>query len=68
MSGAREVAENAINNIESLIAEMLDGDYANNEVSLGRLLCGNEQIQVQLKVTRARCEFIDDDEYDLESE
>lgn len=60
MSGAREVAVKAVDRIEALIAEMLDGDYANNETLLGTILCGDEEIQVQLKVTRAECEFLDD--------
>jgi hypothetical protein len=40
------------------------GDYANNEVSLGVLLSGKEEIQVQLKVTRAAAEFIETGYFD----
>lgn len=65
MSGAKEVATTAIDNIENLIAEMLDGDYADNEVSLGRLLCGKEEIQVRLSITRNKADFIFDEFEDL---
>lgn len=65
MSGAREVAATAVDNIESLIAEMLEGNYTDNEVSLGRLLNGNSEIQVQLKITSKREDFLDSDEEDL---
>lgn len=64
MSGAKEVAEKAIFEIEPLIADMLEGNHPDNEISLGRLLCGNEEIQVQLKVTRSRSDFLDSDEED----
>jgi len=62
MSGAREVAGNAVFEIEELIAEMLDGDYIDNEISLGRLLSGNEEFQVQLKITRDPMAFLHHDE------
>ena len=65
MSGAREVAETAVDNIESLIAEMLEGDHEDNEVSLGRLLCGKDEIQVRLSITRNKPDFIFDDFEDL---
>ncbi|WP_028865260.1 hypothetical protein [Psychromonas aquimarina] len=65
MSGAVKVAEKSMDNIEQLIAEMLEGDHLDNEISLGRLLCGKSEIQVQLKITRVRSDFIDDDEEDL---
>ncbi|PKG37017.1 hypothetical protein [Psychromonas sp. Urea-02u-13] len=65
MSGAIEVAEKSVDNIEQLIAEMLEGDHQDNEVSLGWLLYGKSEIQVQLKITRVRSDFIDDDEEDL---
>ncbi|MAD75389.1 MAG: hypothetical protein CML20_11465 [Rheinheimera sp.] len=61
MSAAREIAANAVDNIEELLTDMFDGDYADNEVSLGVLLSGKEEIQVQLKVTRSPAEFIDTD-------
>lgn len=65
MSGAREVAAAAVKNIEQLISEMLEGDYADNEVSLGRLLCGSEEIQVRLSITRNKADFIYDEFEDL---
>lgn len=61
MSAAREIAEQAVENIENLLTEMFEGNYANNEVSLGVLLDGKEEIQVQLKVTRSPSEFIETD-------
>lgn len=67
MSGAREVAEKAVDNIEELVADMLAGNYADNEVSLGVLLNGKEEIQVQLKVTRTPSDFIDTDYTDWDS-
>ena len=57
----QEIAATAVNNIENLLTEMLEGDYANNEIALGELLDGNETIQVQLKITRTPIEFIDTD-------
>lgn len=64
MSGAREVAAYAVDNIEELVSDMLAGDYADNEVSLGVLLCGQEEIQVQLKITRNPQDFIETDYQD----
>lgn len=66
MSGAKEVASTAIDNVESLIADMLAGNYQDNEVSLGRVRCGKDTIQLQLKVTRNRNDFLDSDESDEE--
>lgn len=60
MSGAIEVAERAPEVILELLADMFDGDYANNEVLLGVLKSGNDIIQVQLKITRAPTEFMDE--------
>jgi len=65
MSGAKEVAATAVDNIEHLISEMLEGDYADNEVSLGRLLCGSEELQVRLTITRNKQDFIFDEFEDL---
>lgn len=62
----QEIAATAVNNIENLLTEMLEGDYANNEIALGELLDGNETIQVQLKITRTPIEFIDTDYDDWE--
>lgn len=67
MSGAREVAAYAVDNIEELVSDMLAGDYADNEVSLGVLLCGQEEIQVQLKITRNPQDFIETDYQDWDA-
>jgi len=67
MSGAREIAEKAVDNIEELLSDMFAGDYADNEVSLGVLLSGKEEIQVQLKVTRSPSDFIDTDYSDWDA-
>lgn len=61
MSAAKEIAETAVNDIEHLLSEMFAGNYANNEIALGVLLDGQEEIQIQLKVTRTQAEFIDTD-------
>ncbi|MBS3796701.1 hypothetical protein [Pseudoalteromonas sp. BDTF-M6] len=66
MSGAKEVAALAVDNIEPLLTDMFDGDYADNEVSLGELQSGNEVIQVQLKITRIPRDFVDTDYADPE--
>jgi hypothetical protein len=66
MSGAMEIAELAVDNINTLIAEMLEGDYPDNEVSLGRVLLEGKEIQIQLKVTRVQADFLDSDEEDIE--
>jgi hypothetical protein len=66
MSGAMEIAELAVDNINTLIAEMLDGDHPDNEVSLGRVLLEGKEIQIQLKVTRVHADFLDSDEEDQE--
>jgi hypothetical protein len=64
MSEAKILAASAIDNIETLLRDMFIGDYANNEVSLGVLLDGKEEIQIQLKVTRTPSEFIETDYFD----
>ena len=61
MSSAKEIAQTAVDNIEGLLTDMFVGDYANNEVALGVLLDGKEEIQVQLKITRTQSEFIETD-------
>jgi hypothetical protein len=66
MTGAQEVAKKAIDNIDDLIVDMLAGNYLDNEVSLGRVICGGEELQIQLKVTKNRCDFLDSDEEDQE--
>lgn len=67
MSGAREIAEKAVDNIEELLTDMFAGNYADNEVSLGVLLNGQEEIQVQLKVTRTPSDFIETDYSDWDA-
>ena len=67
MSGAKEIAAQAVDNIEPLIRDMLAGNYNNNDVSLGVLLDGKTEIQVQLKVTRDPTEFIETDYDDWEA-
>ena len=66
MSGAMEIAQLAVDNINTLIAEMLEGDHPDNEVSLGRVLLEGKEIQIQLKITRVHADFLDSDEEDLE--
>ena len=65
MSAARELAAKAVDNIEPLLKDMFIGDYADNEVALGVLLDGKQEIQVQLKVTRTPSDFIETDYFDL---
>lgn len=65
MSGAIEVAKTATDNIEQLLVEMLEGDHEDNEISLGRILCGKDEIQIQLKITRNRSDFLYSDEEDF---
>lgn len=67
MIPAIEIAQKATDNIESLLIDMFEGDYANNEVALGVLLDGKEEIQVQLKITRSPSEFIETEYSDWES-
>lgn len=61
MSGAKELAAKAVDNIEPLLQDMFTGGYQDNEVSLGVLLCGQREIQVQLKVTAVESDFIETD-------
>ena len=60
MSEALKMAAEAPDYIETLIIEMLQGDYPDNEVLLGTLLSGDESIQVQLKITRNPTDFLDE--------
>ncbi|MFK3873062.1 hypothetical protein [Pseudoalteromonas rhizosphaerae] len=64
-TGAQEVAATAVDNVDNLIVEILEGDHADNEVSLGRILCGKQEMQVVLKVIAVRENFIFDDFEDL---
>lgn len=61
LTAPQEIAATAVDNIEQLLIDMFAGDYADNEVALGVLLNGKEEIQVQLKITRTTSEFIDTD-------
>lgn len=67
LSPAQQVASLSVDNIEQLLVEMLTGDYANNEISLGVLLEGKNEIQVQLKITRDPTEFIETDYNDYDA-
>ncbi|MEZ8881831.1 hypothetical protein AB6E09_22960 [Vibrio lentus] len=60
MSEALKVAAEAPDYIETLLVEMLEGDYPDNEVLLGTLLSGDESIQIQLKITRKPEDFLDE--------
>ena len=61
MSDARKMASLATSEIEELIADMLAGDYQDNEIALGHLSSGESTIQVQLKITRNPKDFLDAD-------
>lgn len=65
MTGSQQVAATAVDNVDSLVAEILEGDYADNEVSLGRILAGKQEMQVVLKVVAVRENFIFDEFEDL---
>ena len=62
MSDAKEMAMKASEWIETLIAEMLEGNHQDNQIVLGELSSqsGNENIQVRLFVTRNESDFIDE--------
>ncbi|NOH82829.1 hypothetical protein F0249_03325 [Vibrio sp. 03-59-1] len=60
MSEGMKIAAEAPDYIEILIAEMLAGGHPDNEVLLGTLLTGNEELQVQLKITRNPADFLDE--------
>lgn len=65
MNGSQEVAATAVDNVDSLVAEIVEHDYADNEVSLGRIQCGKQEMQVVLKVIAVRENFIFDEFEDL---
>lgn len=60
MSDAREIAEEAQAHIESLIADMLEGDHQDNRVLLGSVFDGAKEIQIQLVVTQNPRDFLDE--------
>jgi hypothetical protein len=62
MSDAKEAAEKAVDWVEQLIAEMIDGDHQDNKIVLGELTnqSGSEELQIQLVVTRNKEDFIDE--------
>ena len=62
----QEIAEKGVDNIEMLLEDMFAGNYADNEVALGVLLNGKEEIQVQLKITRTPKDFIETEYDDFE--
>ncbi|MBB1290996.1 MULTISPECIES: hypothetical protein [unclassified Pseudoalteromonas] len=65
MSGSQEIAATAVDNVDSLVAEILEGNFADNEVSLGRILAGKQEMQIVLKVVAVRENFIFDEFEDL---
>lgn len=62
MSEAIKLANNAALEIEGLLAEMLEGDWPDNKILLGTLGTDNsdEEIQVQLLITRDPKTFMDE--------
>ena len=60
MSDAIELTQNASEHVECLLAEMFEGNHDNNHMLLGSLNSGDDQIQVQLIVTRNTEEFLDE--------
>ena len=52
MSDAIQITKEAPLYIEDLIAEMMREKIADNRVLLGAVLAGDEEIQIQLVVTR----------------
>lgn len=60
MSEAKIIAGEAVEYIETLIADMLEGSHPDNKVLLGELLDGITEIQVQLLVTTNKKQFIDE--------
>ena len=58
MSDAIEIAKQAPLEIERLLTEMFEGDHPDNAIVLGVL--GNQEIQVQLIVTRDKSAFMDE--------
>ena len=65
MTGSQEIAATAVDNVDSLVAEILEGDFADNEVSLGRILAGKQEMQIVLRVVAVRENFLDDEFEDL---
>lgn len=62
MSGAREVAGEAVFKVEPLLTEMYEMKYIDNECALGTIVlpCGTEA-QVQLKITKDPMQFLLED-------
>ena len=60
MSEAQKIAAEAPDYIQTLLVEMFEGNYPDNEVLLGTLLSGKDKIQVQLKITRNPDSFMDE--------
>lgn len=60
MNEPKLIASEAADYVETLIAEMLEGDYPDNQVLLGTVLDGGTEIQIQLHVTRNAVQFMDE--------
>lgn len=60
MSDAVTITGAASDHIESLIADMLAANAADNSILLGTVISGNDEIQIQLVVTRDPAKFMDE--------
>ena len=60
MSGGREVAAGAVDVIDGLVAEMIDGGFPDNWIALGTILIEGREAQIQLKLTTAPAEFYEE--------
>ncbi|MDO6497348.1 hypothetical protein [Photobacterium sanguinicancri] len=60
MTEAQKIAAEAPSYVMTLIIEMLEGHYKDNEVLLGTVIDGDSEIQIQLKVTRDSEQFMDE--------
>lgn len=60
MSEHIKIAAQAVDYIEGLFVEIIEGDHDDNEVLLGTVLVGNKSFQIQLKVTANPDDFMDE--------
>jgi hypothetical protein len=60
MSGAIEIAETAVDHIETLLSDMYEAEADNNYMLLGTVGTNEKPIQIQLIVTRNPNEFFDE--------
>ncbi|GAA58459.1 hypothetical protein P20652_0313 [Pseudoalteromonas sp. BSi20652] len=60
MSEAVNIAAEAVEYVDTLIVDMLEGKYPNNYVLLGTLLEQHTDIQIQLHVMQDENKFIDE--------